>query len=306
MQRRTISLTFITPCFCGGADQTKSEVRVPSIRGELRWWFRCLGGDRSEEEAVFGGVAGSPLGSAVQFRVYDFRRGQTLYSPGFVAPIDAEAYLAYFLTAPNSNGVSRMWETPPDKETKRKGIARDSSQIPHQSSFELSIQMVRRLPRDLEERFHSCVDYFVKMGSIGYRKTRGFGAVANLASLPSRREFLDDFKSLAKHGFSRELPEGGGSKDPLIVLRQIENKLKGDKKSGAGLRLNREAEKHKTPLGYSHPDERQASALRFRPIALRTKAGDPSYYLLTFQAPDSVLSDKVLDNPLYSQNTRLI
>ncbi|TAE90912.1 MAG: type III-B CRISPR module RAMP protein Cmr1 [Verrucomicrobia bacterium] len=37
-------LEIITPCFCAGADQGIAEIRAASIRGQLRWWFRVLGG----------------------------------------------------------------------------------------------------------------------------------------------------------------------------------------------------------------------------------------------------------------------
>lgn len=34
--------TVITPMFLAGADKNKPELRVPSLRGELRWWLRAL------------------------------------------------------------------------------------------------------------------------------------------------------------------------------------------------------------------------------------------------------------------------
>jgi CRISPR type III-B/RAMP module RAMP protein Cmr1 len=40
---RKIKITFITPCFCRGADCSDSgepEIRPASIRGQLHWWFR--------------------------------------------------------------------------------------------------------------------------------------------------------------------------------------------------------------------------------------------------------------------------
>lgn len=63
---------FLTPCFCGGADPARAELRAPSIRGRLRWWFRALGGSREDEEKVFGSVGGgrtSPGASSLAVRV---------------------------------------------------------------------------------------------------------------------------------------------------------------------------------------------------------------------------------------------
>ena len=79
---RTIEL--LTPAFCRGAYQDTPEIRAPSIRGMVRWWFRALnapptlgGGDRQrnwqnvweEEKEIFGGVAGTATASKLVFRV---------------------------------------------------------------------------------------------------------------------------------------------------------------------------------------------------------------------------------------------
>ncbi len=57
---KTYNIELLTPCFCAGADQTKAEIRAPSIRGQLRWWFRALGGTPQGEKEVFGGVHALP------------------------------------------------------------------------------------------------------------------------------------------------------------------------------------------------------------------------------------------------------
>ena len=48
----------LTPLFNRGAYQDTPEIRVPSIRGMVRWWFRGLGGTPDEEKAAFGGMVG--------------------------------------------------------------------------------------------------------------------------------------------------------------------------------------------------------------------------------------------------------
>jgi hypothetical protein len=56
--------TVLTPMFCAGADQSRPELRVPSFKGVLRFWWRALawsrlGGDlkkiHEEEDHIFGG-----------------------------------------------------------------------------------------------------------------------------------------------------------------------------------------------------------------------------------------------------------
>ncbi len=61
----TIEATFrvVTPLFMSGADQTKAELRLPSIKGALRFWWRALAWGRlngnlaeirEEENTLFG------------------------------------------------------------------------------------------------------------------------------------------------------------------------------------------------------------------------------------------------------------
>ena len=69
MKCLTLALEIITPCFCGGAESDQAaEIRAASIRGQLRWWFRVLGGFeslvasmpdvRDQENLIFGSAAG--------------------------------------------------------------------------------------------------------------------------------------------------------------------------------------------------------------------------------------------------------
>ena len=64
-------LTFITPLFSKGSYDDRPEIRPPSIRGQLHWWFRALGGSHSDEKAIFGGVHGGTTASKVVVRVND-------------------------------------------------------------------------------------------------------------------------------------------------------------------------------------------------------------------------------------------
>lgn len=72
MPRATLSLEFVTPCFLGGSDNhSLAEWRAPSVRGQLRWWYRALAGAqkdgdldkvRAGETALFGSTErASPL-----------------------------------------------------------------------------------------------------------------------------------------------------------------------------------------------------------------------------------------------------
>jgi hypothetical protein len=60
---------FITPLFSRGAYEERPEVRPASIRGQLHWWFRALGGRPAEENAIFGSVHGGAIASKIVVRV---------------------------------------------------------------------------------------------------------------------------------------------------------------------------------------------------------------------------------------------
>jgi len=58
-----VTYKVVTPLFCGGATGSAAEVRVPSLKGVLRWWWRALAWSRCEgdldkihkqEAALFG------------------------------------------------------------------------------------------------------------------------------------------------------------------------------------------------------------------------------------------------------------
>jgi CRISPR-associated protein Cmr1 len=66
-----ITYNVVTPLFCGGAGGDTAEVRVPSIKGVLRWWWRALAWPRypgteaerlraihRDEAALFGSAEG--------------------------------------------------------------------------------------------------------------------------------------------------------------------------------------------------------------------------------------------------------
>ena len=81
---------FITPVMGGGAIPKKpderSPIRVPSIRGQLRFWWRATHRDldletlRDRETQLFGGVGGEPTASALSVHVTKQpRRGRDLH-----------------------------------------------------------------------------------------------------------------------------------------------------------------------------------------------------------------------------------
>jgi CRISPR-associated protein Cmr1 len=60
MKSEEFELEVVTPMFISGADPTKNELRAPTFKGLLRWWWRALNGNlpivdlKEREEDIFG------------------------------------------------------------------------------------------------------------------------------------------------------------------------------------------------------------------------------------------------------------
>lgn len=264
------SLTFITPAFLAGANQNSPEVRAPSIRGALRWWFRVLGGTIEEEKALFGGVHNGTVASAVRVRVATGEFGK---NAGEVpcAPNTSYGYLSYFAKVSGN----------------KEDIHRTQGQhyLGEGATFTLLIDEVRPAEA-LWEKLEHAVEAFCTFGALGLRATRGFGALAE-TPLPT----LERVRALAKALKPRkvylfEAPE------------RFTSALKAHEHLGATLQnLRRSKQLHPTDpaaaaLGSSSP--RQAAALHLRP--LQSTDGFHAFCLYTDNAcGQTSLADKVRD-----------
>lgn len=67
MQSATFTCEVITPMFMAGADGTTPELRAPSIKGVMRYWWRAISGHlrlaelKAQEGAIFGDTGGRSL-----------------------------------------------------------------------------------------------------------------------------------------------------------------------------------------------------------------------------------------------------
>jgi CRISPR type III-B/RAMP module RAMP protein Cmr1 len=250
---KTYNLKFITPAFLCGANQSNAELRAPSVRGALRWWFRVLGGTREEEAHVFGGVHGGAQKSKVVVRCEVREMG----TQPFPEPTDPRSesnlyYLGYFAKALN------------DKKTGERKPSRFSAgaNIPMGTVFEIQIGASGLEPQ-LQQKLDQAIDFFVHLGSLGLRATRGFGAFAEEKEekLPTRSEFAQWVK--------------GNAADTKVMVRLTNDEVYSDAKKamsalGGWLRAIRKEThcdgKHESAFGYSKDRERMSSALKLRPV----------------------------------------
>jgi CRISPR type III-B/RAMP module RAMP protein Cmr1 len=172
MIRQSYQFDVITPCFCAGADHDKAEVRAASIRGQLRWWFRVLGGFKSlsgitvreQESRIFGATAGDD-GRAGQLAVRivasrlksAVRDGQELGYANFSDP----AYLTFPIQTREKQGQKVGYSG--------RGVLLDGS---------FSLDLVWRGAKASWPDIDSLVTVFGQLGALGFRSRRAMGAIA--------------------------------------------------------------------------------------------------------------------------------
>lgn len=170
MKTEIFQLEVITPCFCGGArPEQQAEIRVPSIRGQLRWWFRALGGFRSQagipvheqEDRIFG-AARSDAGQAskIIIRVSPAAKSQLSTtsakdSNGMNAPVGTDRGYLLFPLRNNPKAVFDMGALP---------------------KFDMHVSW--RGDQSLWPEIRALVTVFGHLGSLGFRSRRAMGALA--------------------------------------------------------------------------------------------------------------------------------
>ncbi|MCP5535446.1 MAG: type III-B CRISPR module RAMP protein Cmr1 [Akkermansiaceae bacterium] len=171
----TQKLEIISPCFNGGAEpDQRAEIRASSIRGQLRWWFRVLGGFKSldtplreQEAAIFGGANDSDdngVGSKLIVRVVSHnlisnrKDGQELGHANF----SDSAFLTFPIQSREKNHVKTTYDG--------KGVILEGS------SF--SLLFIWKGLRQEKKNLQALLTIFANLGSLGFRSRRAMGAVA--------------------------------------------------------------------------------------------------------------------------------
>lgn len=83
MERLEFEVEVVTPLFLGGADTGKAELRVPSIKGALRFWWRAIHAHLSletlqeKESKIFGSANNAYGKSKIQIRLTNILEYQT-------------------------------------------------------------------------------------------------------------------------------------------------------------------------------------------------------------------------------------
>lgn len=229
-------LRFITPAFIAGANQSEPEIRVPSIRGELRWWFRAVGGTLADEAKVFGGVHDGAAASAVVIRVSDMKivNGKEITAPQNTP----RGYLYYFATVSGNAKGTRTAA---------------GHYLNVGTTFKMTVLLRSSLEPHHAKLLNDALGMFLRYGTLGLRSTRGCGAFTAEGELPFVDEKIGEKFTIGK--ISRESFDTG-----LKCQTCLGSFLQDFRRD---LRLSG---KEKTALGYSIGKERFSSALKLRPV----------------------------------------
>lgn len=252
MNTKTFTIHFLTPCFCGGADPSKAEIRPSEIRGQLRWWFRALGGSRNEEETIFGGAAGD-TGKASSIIIRGERTRTAVNNKN----------KDWFNKIPK-NGVEPITYLLGFFCGRTNRLTKDGGIAPEETA-KIFITFRRELSEPLNIKLDLALKAFFSIGAFGFRITRTAGAFYSdeyKLNLQMWKELKND---LELRGFNIYLFEKEFSYW-IELCRFAGAKLKAMRKEPE---LKPQERKKSSPLGSADP--RQTSALHFRPVLIDSK-----------------------------------
>jgi CRISPR/Cas system CMR-associated protein Cmr1 (group 7 of RAMP superfamily) len=143
----------LTPLFNRGAYQDTPEIRVPSIRGMVRWWFRALGGTPDEEKEAFGGMT------------------------GFGQRLRGQVNASQLVFRVSHLHVQRPTPTP-TLPHKQGGQASPQAAFPPGASFKLEVfTRFGDLSPELERKVENSLEVWLLLGALGLRANRSGGNV---------------------------------------------------------------------------------------------------------------------------------
>ena len=176
----------VTPLFCAGADGQRAEVRLPSFKGVLRFWWRALawsrcGGNlqkiREQEDALFGSSGGGQSRVLLRLDLVSVpptvRKGEVLtLSPTSENVVGEGArYLGY--------GVMEAFASR-KKGTRAGELARPCLRAPVDFSVHMRLREHGLNAKEREEQLASLKEALIALGTlggIGAKSRKGYGSL---------------------------------------------------------------------------------------------------------------------------------
>ena len=214
-----VTYRVVTPCFCAGTDAKRPELRVPSFKGVLRYWWRALAWSRCGADlAVLGRLEDRLFGSPDEGQSRVLMRLSAVSDPETVAQGTA---LKTSATSTRTVGEGARYLGYGAMEafaSTRKGTqAGELTRACFRPPFDFTVQMRGRGLREPE--LESLTDALIALGTlggIGARSRKGYGSLV-LRSLcvdgverwrppVSMAELGDAIGALRRDGGPPELP----------------------------------------------------------------------------------------------------
>jgi len=198
LERMEFEVEIITPLFLGGADPKKAELRAPSIKGALRFWWRALYGtnnlrDMKERESeLFGSTEQR---SSFSLHLTELSGAKPVLSKlprGRLVPVESKGkkfnisiidYLAFGLH---------------DYDKKKKQTIYIREHIPSGAKFKLTLCLKGN---SAKEQILNSLGLLVHYGGLGARSRNGFGSL-HAKGLPNPLKKDGGLKSFT--GFSEK------------------------------------------------------------------------------------------------------
>ncbi|MEW6637750.1 MAG: type III-B CRISPR module RAMP protein Cmr1 [Actinomycetota bacterium] len=164
MEKIEATFRVVTPMFISGAEQEKAELRVPSIKGALRFWWRALAwsryGDlkkiREEEDRLFGST----------------NTGQSM----FLAKVKEDDVSSLSTGKQVSGGIAYLGYGIAEYKRERRRVETIRDAIAPGSQFLLQISFKKGAEVHRDELLNTlwCL---TNLGGMGSRSRRGFGSM---------------------------------------------------------------------------------------------------------------------------------
>ena len=197
MIKQSYELELITPCFCGGAEPEKqAEIRSSSVRGQLRWWVRVLGGFKSlakqgytlrqQEDLIFGAVSGNEAHAGnLSVRATGLSASNIVVDDSAMeaTPGSDRGYLLFPLR-PEKKGK-------PDERRRDRGVFNKLASTQGQPSF--TLQFIWRGDPAFANDLQALAAILGNLGALGFRSRRAMGSLAFCEPKLSMHDALDHF-----------------------------------------------------------------------------------------------------------------
>lgn len=199
MNRLEATFKVVTPLFLGGANPNEcTELREPSIKAALRFWYRAIDPDyRGHEARIFGGTGKDEGQAMFLLRARGAREGKT--------PWDRNRYACFDAAGPK-NGVQYLCYSLNLGDNKRKRINPGGE-------IELMLTFKQNPEPDDRRRIAAALWLFGHLGGLGSRSRRGLGTVS------LRSYAIKDGGSWQELA---DLPPAHGASDVLAWIQSFE------------------------------------------------------------------------------------